>query len=190
MARGQETHHSSLDLRVLRYFIAVAEEGNITWAAELLRITQSTLSRQLRALEESLGVTLFLRGAHEISLTDEGRLLLERARTMVALAEKTERDLREAKHDISGAVALGCGESRSLPHMFEAMAVFRRAHPNVRFDVLSLTADISKERLDQGLLDLALSVEPVAVEWYEPSPARTRCVGRDCAGRRSAGPHG
>lgn len=158
---------TGLDLRVLRYFIAVAEEGNITWAAELLQISQPTLSRQLRAMEESLGVTLFHRGAHEITLTDEGRLLLERARTMVALADKTEQDLREVSHELTGSVTLGCGESRSLPSLFDAMAAFRERHPGVRFDVLSLSADVSKERLEQGLLDLALLVEPVAVERYE-----------------------
>lgn len=157
----------ALDLRVLRYFIAVAEEGNITWAAELLRISQPTLSRQMRAMEQSLGVTLFERGAHEITLTNEGRMLLERARTMVALADKTERDLRESNGALSGTITLGCGESRSLPRLFERMRDFRAAHPDVSFDVLTLTSDVSKDRLDQGLLDLAVLVEPVAVERYD-----------------------
>lgn len=70
-----------MELRVLRYFLAVAEEGNITWAAQLLRISQPTLSRQLKQLEEELGVTLFERGSHTITLTEEGRLLHERAQT-------------------------------------------------------------------------------------------------------------
>ena len=74
-----------MELRVLRYFLAVAEEGNITWAAQLLRISQPTLSRQLKQLEEELGVTLFERGSHTITLTEEGRLLRERARHDIAV---------------------------------------------------------------------------------------------------------
>ena len=167
MAKGHKANQSSLDLRVLRYFIAVAEEGNITWAAELLQVSQPTLSRQLRAMEESLGVTLFHRGSHEIALTGEGRLLLERARTMVALADKTEQDLREVGNNLTGTLTLGCGESRSLPRLFARMAAFRQEHPAVRFDIQTLTADVSKDRLDQGLLDLAVLVEPVSVDRYE-----------------------
>ena len=100
-----------MELRVLRYFLAVAEEGNITWAAQLLRISQPTLSRQLKQLEGELGVTLFERGSHTITLTEEGRLLRERAQTIVSLADKTEFELKQSGNDLSGEIAVGCGVS-------------------------------------------------------------------------------
>lgn len=95
---------SGVDLRVLRYFLAVADEGNITWAAELLQISQPTLSRQLKGLEDALGVTLFHRGPHQISLTPEGRLLRERAQELVQLAGKMEREVRELHGSLSGTL--------------------------------------------------------------------------------------
>lgn len=99
-----------MELRVLRYFLAVAEEGNITWASQLLRISQPTLSRQLKRLEEELGVTLFKRGPHAIALTEEGRLLRDRAQTIVSLADKTESDLKRSAGEVGGDITAGCGE--------------------------------------------------------------------------------
>ena len=167
-----------MELRVLRYFLAVAEEGNITWAAQLLRISQPTLSRQLKQLEEELGVTLFERGAHAIALTEEGRLLVERARTIVALADKTRADLRMGVGGLSGEVAVGCGEVRAMSFLTRRMAVFRSLHPQVRFVVSSTTSDIIQERLEQGLLDFGLLSEPVDVDEYEF--LRTGMVERWC----------
>ena len=99
-----------MELRVLRYFLAVAEEGNITWAAQLLRISQPTLSRQLKQLEEELGVTLFERGSHTITLTEEGRLLRERAQTIVSLADKTEFELKQSDSELSGEIAVAAAK--------------------------------------------------------------------------------
>ena len=156
-----------MELRVLRYFLAVAEEGNITWAAELLRISLPTLSRQLRQLEEELGVTLFTRGRHNITLTDEGRLLCERARSIVELADKTERDVSNVSHaGLEGDVSVCCGETRGVEYLTSCMAGFRRAHPRVRFTMLSATADVIRSRIDQGLCDVALMTEPIDVSRY------------------------
>lgn len=156
-----------MELRVLRYFLAVAEESNITWAAQLLRISQPTLSRQLKQLEEELGVTLFERGSHTITLTEEGRLLRERAQTIVSLADKTEFELKQSDNDLSGEIAVGCGEVRGMTLLSQRMAAFRERHPNVRFRVTSTTSDIIQEQIEQGLMDFGLLTDPVDVSQYE-----------------------
>ncbi|OZG69412.1 LysR family transcriptional regulator [Bifidobacterium eulemuris] len=158
---------SPLDLHVLRYFLAVAEERNITWAAELLQVSQPTLSRQLRKLEDDLGVVLFHRGSKTIDLTAEGHLLYERAQTLIALADKTERELRDSQGNLTGNIAIGCAESRSMTYLSRRIAAFRKLHPLIRFDIRTLTADLTQERLEQGLLDLGLMSEPVAVDRYD-----------------------
>ncbi|NEG96891.1 LysR family transcriptional regulator [Bifidobacterium sp. SMB2] len=156
-----------MELRVLRYFLAVAEEGNITWAAQLLRISQPTLSRQLKQLEEELGVTLFHRGPHAITLTDEGRLLRERAQAIVSLADKTEIELRQSESGLGGEIVIGCGEVRAMTFLSRRMSAFRRLHPNVRFQVTSTTSDIIQDRIEQGLMDFGLLTEPIDVSRYE-----------------------
>lgn len=156
-----------MELRVLRYFLAVAEEGNITWAAQLLRISQPTLSCQLKQLEGELGVTLFERGSHTITLTEEGRLLRERAQTIVSLADKTEFELKQSGNDLSGEIAVGCGEVRGMTLLSQCMAAFREQHPNVRFRVTSTTSDIIQEQIEQGLMDFGLLTDPVDVSQYE-----------------------
>lgn len=156
-----------MELRVLRYFLAVAEEGNITWAAQLLRISQPTLSRQLKQLEEELGVTLFERGSHTITLTEEGRLLRERAQTIVSLADKAEYELKQSKTELSGDIMAGCGEVRAMSFLAERMAAFRTLHSGVRFHVVSTTADVIQDQLEQGLLDFGLLADPVDTSRYE-----------------------
>lgn len=157
-----------MELRVLRYFLAVAEEGNITWAAELLQISQPTLSRQLKQLEDELGVTLFTRGRHNITLTKEGRLLRDRARAIVELADKTEREISNScSEEFDGEISVSCGEVRAVEYLTSRMAAFRRLHPRVRFVMVSTTADVIQERLDQGLSDVALMTEPVDVARFD-----------------------
>ncbi|PJM79330.1 LysR family transcriptional regulator [Bifidobacterium scaligerum] len=156
-----------MELRVLRYFLAVAEEGNITWAAQLLRISQPTLSRQLKQLEEELGVTLFERGSHTITLTEEGRLLRDRAQTIVSLADKAEYELKQSSYELSGDIMAGCGEVRAMTFLADRMAAFRTLHPGVRFHVVSTTADVIQDQLEQGLLDFGLLADPVDTSRYE-----------------------
>ena len=153
-----------MELRVLRYFLAVAEEGNITWAAELLQISQPTLSRQLKQLEDELGVTLFTRGRHNITLTREGRLLRDRARSIVELADKTEREVSNGcDGELDGEISISCGDVHAVEFLTARMAAFRRLHPSVHFVMISTTADVIQERLDQGLSDVAVMTEPVDV---------------------------
>lgn len=156
-----------MELRVLQYFLAVAEEGNITRAAQLLRLSQPTLSRQLKQLEEELGVTLFHRGPHTITLTDEGQLLRERAQSIVALADKTVAELKQSANELTGEIVIGCGEVRSMTYLSQHMSAFRALHPNVRFHVTSTTSDLIQERIEQGLMDFGLLTDPIDVSQYE-----------------------
>lgn len=155
-----------MELRVLEYYLTVAREENITRAAELLHITQPTLSRQLIQLEEELGVTLFTRGKHRIQLTDEGMLLRRRAQEMIDLAKKTRQELA-CEEMLSGTLVIGCGETISMKWLTERMAEFHERHPNVKYELHSTTADIIKEQLERGLADVGLLTEPVDVGRYQ-----------------------
>ncbi|MDO4286006.1 MAG: LysR family transcriptional regulator [Eubacteriales bacterium] len=155
-----------MELRVLEYYLTVAREENITKAAELLHITQPTLSRQLIQMEEELGVSLFKRGRHKIQLTEEGMLLRRRAQEMMDLANKTKQELLR-EEELSGTIVVGCGEINSMRWLTERMAEFRSRHPQVRFDLNSTTADMVKEQLERGLSDVGLLTEPVDVGRYQ-----------------------
>lgn len=156
-----------MELRVLKYFLMVAREENITRAAGLLHVTQPTLSRQLIQLEEELGVTLFRRSKHNILLTNDGMLLKRRAQELVELAEKTEQELSHREETLAGEIAIGCGETCGMAHLAELMVAFREKHPLVQYRVYSATADDIKERIEKGLLDLGLLIEPVELKKYE-----------------------
>ena len=155
-----------MELRVLKYFLAVAREENITRAAVLLHLTQPTLSRQLMQLEEELGVQLFHRSRYHIVLTDEGMLLRRRAQELVDLAEKTEREFACRETELMGEISIGAGETRSMSFLSRAMVSFRTLYPKVTFRIFSANADDVKERLDMGILDMGLLTEPVDVGKY------------------------
>ena len=155
-----------MELRVLNYFLMVAREENITKAARLLHVTQPTLSRQIAQLEEELGVKLFRRGNHNILLTDEGMLLKRRAQELVSLAEKTKREL---SHDeqVNGVVSIGSGELKSMQFLSDIIVSFRQKYPKVKFEIYSGNSDNIKERIERGLLDLGLLLEPVDIGKYD-----------------------
>lgn len=156
-----------MEIRVLRYFLTVVREESITKAAEVLHITQPTLSRQLSHLEEEVGVTLFTRGARKITLTNEGILLRRRAEEILQLVDKTEKELAEQDEQVEGKISIGCGEIASvqlLPKLFQS---FREKYPQVSFDIFTATADLVKEQMEKGLLDMGLLLEPIDVEKYE-----------------------
>lgn len=142
-----------MELRVLNYFLMVAREENITKAAQLLHVTQPTLSRQIAQLEEELGVKLFQRSNHNIILTDDGMLLKRRAQELVSLAEKTKLDLFH-NEEVSGIISIGSGELKSMQFLSEAIVSFRRKYPGVNFEIYSGNSDSIKERIERGLLDL------------------------------------
>ena len=156
-----------MELRVLKYFLVVAREENITRAAALLHLTQPTLSRQLMQLERELGVTLFHRSRYRITLTEDGMLLRRRAQEIVDLAERTAQEFLRREEDLAGEVAIGAGESNNMTFLSQHMAAFRREHPLVRFRIYSAIAGDIKERLEKGLLDFGLLAEPVDIGRYE-----------------------
>lgn len=155
-----------MELRVLQYFLAAAREENITKAAAFLHITQPTLSRQLMQMEEELGVKLFRRGKHNILLTEEGMLLRRRAQEIVDLAEKTAKELKHGEEMVSGEISIGCGETQNMKPLSEMIASFRRKYPDVSFNIYTAIADDVKERLENGLLDMGLLLEPVEIGRY------------------------
>lgn len=157
----------NMELRVLNYFLMVAREENITKAAQLLHVTQPTLSRQLMQLEEELGVRLFHRGKHNVTLTEDGMLLRRRAQELITLSEKTKLELQHKEDVVAGEVSIGCGETRNMSILSKNMNTFREKYPLVRFNIYSATADDIKERIEKGLLDIGLLTEPVDVQKYE-----------------------
>ena len=156
-----------MELRVLKYFLMVAREESITKAAQLLHLTQPTLSRQLMQLEEELGVKLFHRSKHSIILTEEGMLLKRRAQELISLSEKTVQELSHKDVVVSGEIAIGCGETKSMSYLSEQMVAFRAQYPLVQFQIHSATADDIKERIEKGILDMGLLCEPVDIGKYE-----------------------
>lgn len=156
-----------MEYRVLKYFLTVAREQNITRAAELLHVSQPALSRQLMQLEEELGVQLFTRGWRNIALTDAGLLLFRRAQEIVELTEKTEREFKDEGNTLSGTIAIGSGEAESMRRLAVLMRSFSEKYPNIRFDLYSNNADFIRERLERGLLDIGVLLEPADLAKYE-----------------------
>lgn len=160
-----------MEIRVLRYFLAVAQEGSVTRAARALHLTQPTLSRQIRELEEELGQTLFSRGGHELSLTREGLLLRQRAEEIVGLAEITEKEFRSlGEKTVSGDLSLGCGESKALSFVTDALKVLQDEHPLIIPHFFSGNGEIVMDRLDKGLLDFAVLMGAENTERYYSLP--------------------
>ena len=160
-----------LEIRVLRYFLAVAQEGSVTRAARALHLTQPTLSRQIRELEEELGQTLFSRGGRELSLTREGLLLWPRAEKIVGLAEITEKEFRSlGEKTVSGDLSLGCGESKALSFVTDALKVLQDEHPLIIPHFFSGNGEIVMDRLDKGLLDFAVLMGAENTERYSSLP--------------------
>ena len=155
-----------MELRVLRYFLAVAREENITKAAALLHVTQPTLSRQLMQLEEELGAKLFRRKQYRMVLTDDGMRLRRRAQEIVELADKVELEFSHRDEAVAGEIAIGCGETQSMTFLSQHIYAFRQQYPQVQFCIYSANADDVKERIEKGLLDMGLLTEPVDIGRY------------------------
>ena len=146
---------------MLRYFLTVVNEGNITRAADILHVTQPTLSRQLIELENEMGTPLIIRGKRSLTLTDEGFLFKQQAETIVELADKLESTFADRKDIISGTVRIGATEALGGHTLAEYMKDFSEKYPYVRFDLHNGMADNIKEMIEHGLLDLGLLMEPV-----------------------------
>lgn len=156
-----------IETRLLRYFLAIAAEQNITRAAEYLNISQPSLSKQMMDLEAQLGCTLFIRGKKRITLTEDGVYLEQRAQEIIDLIEKTESAFHQQEKNIVGDIYIGCGEFRSCIQLMELVQEFQRDNPAVHFHFISGNADSLIERLDKGLCDFAFLIEPAINDRYE-----------------------
>ncbi len=149
-----------MENRLLKYFLVAAQEENITRAAEILHVSQPALSKQIMQLEDELGAKLFVRGKRSLTLTEEGRFLRGRAQEIVALTEKTERDFRDGIVSYNGVISIGMGETSASRWLGGLAVEFSKKYPEVKFDFYSATADSVKERIEKGLLDAGLLIEP------------------------------
>ena len=156
-----------MELRTLHYFTVVARELNITRAAEKLNMSQPPLSNQIKALEEELGVQLFIRGKRHLELTEEGALLLRRAVQMQELADKTRQEIASLREGMTGTIYLSMVEGRAPFLAAQWIAGFREEFPLVRYNLWNGSSDDVLDRLRKGLADLAVIAAPYDTEHLE-----------------------
>lgn len=153
-----------MELRTLRYFLAAAREENLTRAASVLHISQPALSYQIAELEQELGKPLFHRQGKTIALNDDGRLFLSRAQEILALADRTVAEMQEDESTVSGDIRIGAAESRGMHDIAEVIASVRKKHPDIRWHLYNGNLDDVYNRLNQGMLDFAVMIEPFSFE--------------------------
>ena len=163
-----------MELRTLHYFTVVAQELNITRAAEKLNMSQPPLSNQIKALEEELGVQLFIRSKRHLELTEEGGLLLRRAVQIQELADKTRQEIASLREGMTGVIYLSMVEGRAPFLAARWIAGFREEFPLVRYNLWNGSSDDVLDRLHKGLADLAVIAAPYDTEHLEGFP-----VGRE-----------
>jgi DNA-binding transcriptional LysR family regulator len=151
----------------MQYYLAVVREGTISAAAQALHVAQPSLSRQMKELEDELGVTLFVRGNRKITLTEEGMVLRKRAEEMVRLMQMTEEEISQIKNHISGSVRIGAGESWSFHYLSRAVASIAKEHPDIRFHITSGDTQDLMDELNNGLIDFALIFTDVDHTLYQ-----------------------
>ena len=145
-----------MDIRTMQYYLAVVREGTISAAAKALHISQPSLSRQMKELEEELGAALFVRGNRRITLTEEGMVLRKRAEEMLHLMKMAEDEIAQIKNHISGSVRIGAGESWSFHYLSRTAASLAKEHPDIRFHITSGDTQDLMDELDNGLIDFAV----------------------------------
>ena len=164
MVTTKMQEYKNMELRLLRYFLTVAKEQSFTKAAEQVHITQPTLSRQMAAFEEELGVTLFIRSGKKNSLTDEGILLKRRALEILNLEERTLEELKGKEEVVEGTITIGCGEFAAVETLAKICKTYKEKYPLVQIVLHTATADAVYEMMNKGLVDIALFMEPVDTE--------------------------
>lgn len=155
-----------MEIRVLRYFLEIAREGNMTRAAEYLHVSQPTLSKQMKELETELGKKLFRRGSSSVSLTSEGMLLRKRAEDILYMVDKTTDEFSALDDVTGGDVRIGCAESCQIKYLARIIKAFRKKYPMFRYHLTSGNTEQVTERLDRGLFDFAAIVEPPDLSKY------------------------
>ncbi|MBQ0064636.1 MAG: LysR family transcriptional regulator [Firmicutes bacterium] len=148
-----------MELKSLRYFLAVAREENMSRAAQILHVTQPTLSKQLKSLEEEFGKKLFNRHAFSIELTDEGVLLRNRAEDLITLADKITNEFSSMNDITGGDLYFGLAESYQVSYLAKEIREFKKKYPNLRYHITSGGTEQVMEQLNKGILDFAVLVE-------------------------------
>lgn len=156
-----------MDLKSLRYFLAIADEGSISAAAESLNLSQPNISRQMTLLEKELGAKLFERGSRRIFLTEEGMLLRRRAVEILQLADTAVTEIGSAGKDVIGTVRIGCGETDAMRVVARAIRRFSETYPMVRFELHSGNAEDVSDLLERGLVDFGVLIEPTDKTRYD-----------------------
>jgi len=155
-----------MEIRVLKYFLTVSRVGSITGAANYLHLTQPTLSRQLQDLEKELGQKLLIRTNHNVSLTPEGMILRKRAEEILDMIEKTKNEFSSIKNDIAGEVYIGCGETDKIKYIADVINEIRKIYPDIIFHIHSGIFEDVVEKIDNGLLDFAVTIQPADLSKY------------------------
>lgn len=156
-----------MEIRVLRYFLAIAREGSITNAANFLHVTQPTLSRQIHDLENELGQKLFTRGSHNMALTAEGMILRKRAEEIISMVDKTEAEFTSMEEAVGGDIYIGGGETDAIKFLAKVAKELHDTYPNIHYHLYSGNAQDVTERLDKGLLDFGVLVQPADISKYD-----------------------
>jgi DNA-binding transcriptional LysR family regulator len=156
-----------MEIRVLRYFLAVAREETISAAAEALHVTQPTLSRQLMELEEELGKKLFIRGNRKIALTEEGMILRKRAEEVMELLDKTRVEVSASAQEVGGEIHIGGAETEGVRFVAEMIKELQAEYPRIVFHISSGNAQDVGDRIDRGLIDFGLLVDPADMSKYD-----------------------
>lgn len=156
-----------MEIRVLKYFLAIANQGSITAAANSLHLTQPTLSRQIQDLEKELKQKLLIRGKYKVTLTPEGLMLKKRAEEIIEMVEKTKAEFNSINDIISGDIYIGCGETDSMKYIAIVMKELRDEYSNIKFHIHSGNAEDVTEKLDKGLLDFGLLIQPIDLSKYD-----------------------
>ena len=172
-----------MELRTLSYFLAVAREQNMTEAANVLHVTQPTLSRQIADLEDELGKKLFTRTSRSTVLTEDGMHLRQRAEEILTLVNQTEDELKNDTIDLSGCIRIGAGETHAMHILADLFADLHGRYPRLTVELFTGNADAVEEKLAHGLIDFALMIEPFNTEHYHfirlPETMRVGIVTRD-----------
>lgn len=156
-----------MELRVLRYFLTIAREGSITNAANFLHVTQPTLSRQIKDLEQELGQKLFTRGSHSMALTTEGMILRKRAEEIISMVDKTEAEFNSMENIVGGDIYIGGGETDAIKLVAQIAKRLRDSYPGIHYHLYSGNSEDITERLDKGLLDFGILIQPADISKYD-----------------------
>ncbi|MQS76785.1 LysR family transcriptional regulator [Companilactobacillus halodurans] len=149
-----------METRLLKYFLTIAQLGTISQAARELHITQPTLSRQLKSLEDELGTRLFTREQHQMILTKAGLEFQNDAKQIIKMIERSQQRVKQVENDIVGTIAVGCIEANAAQLLASVIKEYHQKYPGVKFELYDLDSTDIQERLDQGLLDLGIVLKP------------------------------